>query len=194
MEVLLQASSSSDINTIILDIYRYKNTLTYECKLKWIKLLYINEEISNEILNSRLDIINNLYKQLFNIIHTSIYKNLSPDQILALFPSTLDIKLSKLCTKIIYSHLSSWNESSIINQISEAKLNSFNWRIDVKTSSNLLTHMTVPTIIIGMKIQEKPTHIDYIPNTKDIQFELGKDGLQTTIDGLLKIRDQLSSI
>ncbi len=68
------------------------------------------------------------------------------------------------------------------------------WRVDVKTSSNLLSRMSVPTVLVGMKVQDTPTHVGVVPDVKDVQFELSKEALQTMLDGLNKIRDQLGAI
>ena len=68
------------------------------------------------------------------------------------------------------------------------------WRVDVKTSSNLLSRMSVPTVLVGMKVQDVPTRVDLVPDVKDVQFELSKEALQTMLDGLNKIRDQLSAV
>jgi hypothetical protein len=99
------------------------------------------------------------------------------------------------------------------------------WRVDVKTSSNLLSRMSVPTVLVGMKVflthslyaielrqmglfkifslfsrfyfrqvQDIPTQVGVVPDVKNVQFELSKEALQTMLDGLNKIRDQLGAI
>ena len=49
-------------------------------------------------------------------------------------------------------------------------------------------------MLVGMKVQDTPTHVGVVPDVKDVQFELSKEALQTMLDGLNKIRDQLGAI
>jgi hypothetical protein len=91
------------------------------------------------------------------------------------------------------------------------------WRVDMKTSSNHLSRMAVPTVIVEMKVrwlqergagrpargaraedraqlQETAARVDRMPGTRDVQFELDKETLATMLDGLGKIRDQLAGL
>lgn len=44
------------------------------------------------------------------------------------------------------------------------------------------------------QVQETPTHRDQIPGVKAVNVEFSKETLETMLDGLGKIRDQLSSV
>jgi hypothetical protein len=44
------------------------------------------------------------------------------------------------------------------------------------------------------QIQEAPTHADVLPSSRSVSFEMNKETLETMLDGLGKIRDQLASI
>jgi hypothetical protein len=45
-----------------------------------------------------------------------------------------------------------------------------------------------------LQVQDVPTHVGTVPDVKNVQFELSKESLQTMLDGLNKIRSQLSAI
>jgi COMM domain containing 9 len=105
----------------------------------------------------------------------------------------------------------------ISSQISLPRLESINWRVDVKSASDLMNQMSVPTVLVQMQVcLLPPTMLANCPATHQqqhrtdrwqirdedleedkqvsrVQFELSKEGLQTVLEGLGKIRDQLSS-
>lgn len=45
-----------------------------------------------------------------------------------------------------------------------------------------------------LQVQDQATSVDHMPGTTSINFELTKQTLDTMLDGLGKIRDQLSSV
>ena len=47
---------------------------------------------------------------------------------------------------------------------------------------------------LSAQIQEIQAHKDVMPGSQHVNFELTKEALETMLDGLGKIRDQLSSI
>lgn len=70
----------------------------------------------------------------------------------------------------------------------------FDWRVDLKTSTDTMSRMSMPTCILQLKIQETAKHIDSVPDVSSHSVELSKETLDTMLDGLTKIRDQLSSV
>jgi len=46
----------------------------------------------------------------------------------------------------------------------------------------------------GVQVQEPLAQVDVLAPTKSITFEMNKETLETMLDGLGKIRDQLASI
>lgn len=85
-------------------------------------------------------------------------------------------------------------EAVVSSQVGPPKLVDFDWRVDLKTASNHLSRMAVPTVLVSMKVQNQPTEVGVMPSVKDVQFEMGASALNTLLDGLGKIRDQLGSI
>ncbi len=80
------------------------------------------------------------------------------------------------------------------NQIGAPTLVDFDWCVDIKTSSSMLSRMQVPTVMVNLKIQSPPKKLGVMSGTRDIHFELSKQALNTMLDGLGKIRDQLDSV
>ena len=68
------------------------------------------------------------------------------------------------------------------------------WRLDVKRSSNTVTHMAEPSCLVSMQIQEPQQKVGIMAPTKQVQFEMGQDSLNVMIDGLRRIRDQLKKL
>ena len=68
------------------------------------------------------------------------------------------------------------------------------WRVDVKLASDQVSRMSVPTTIVDLQIEQQPEKVGEMPVVRDVSFELSKEALETMLEGLGKIRDQLSSI
>lgn len=93
------------------------------------------------------------------------------------------------------------------------RLDGFDWRVDVKTSSDCATRMAAPTCLLEMKVgtelwneglksdrlfplqvcrgRESTGHL-LPPQT--VTMEFSRETLHTMLDGLGKIRDQLASV
>uniref|UniRef100_A0A5G2RKT5 COMM domain containing 9 n=1 Tax=Sus scrofa TaxID=9823 RepID=A0A5G2RKT5_PIG len=91
--------------------------------------------------------------------------------ILALFPENFHQNLKNLLTKIILEHV-----------------------VDIKTSSDSISRLAVPTCLLQMKIQEDPSLCGDKPSVSAVTVELSKETLDTMLDGLGRIRDQLSAV
>lgn len=114
--------------------------------------------------------------------------------IVQILPAELNKNLKQLIAAIITKNMPKWRETSSSTQISLPRLVSTDWRVDVKTSSDSFARMAQPAIIMEMKVQDTPTRADAMAQQRHITFELNKETLDTMLDGLGKIRDQLSSI
>lgn len=51
----------------------------------------------------------------------------------------------------------------------------------------------VPFLLL-FQIKKSPTHVNMSPETENVNVELSKETLDTMLDGLGKIRDQLASV
>ena len=68
------------------------------------------------------------------------------------------------------------------------------WRGDVKTASDQVLRMQVPSVLVNLRVEDQPAATDLVPSIRNVDFELSKEALQTMLDGLGRIRDQLSSV
>ncbi|XP_029438828.1 COMM domain-containing protein 9-like isoform X3 [Rhinatrema bivittatum] len=118
----------------------------------------------------------------------------SAEDILPLFPENFHQSLKKLLTKIILENLPVWRSEAELSQISLPRLVDMDWRVDIKTSSDSIGRMAIPTCLLQMKIQEDAGLCGDEPVISAVTMELSKETLDTMLDGLGRIRDQLSAI
>ncbi|XP_053305579.1 COMM domain-containing protein 9 [Spea bombifrons] len=122
-----------------------------------------------------------------------VYNGLtSAEDVLSVFPENFHQNLKNLLTKLILENLPAWRTETQNSSISLPRLVDLDWRVDIKTSSDSLSRMAVPTCLLQMKIQEDPDLSD--PATSTLTMELSKETLDTMLDGLGRIRDQLSAV
>lgn len=68
------------------------------------------------------------------------------------------------------------------------------WRVDLLTSSNHLSMMSVPTVLVDMKLQPPASSTQLIAPIESFNFELSPAALTTLLNGLEKIQTQLSAM
>ncbi|KAM8968826.1 COMM domain-containing protein 9 [Sarcophilus harrisii] len=136
-----------------------------------------------------------LIRALHRLTRLAAYQDLSTgEEILALFPENFHQNLKNLLTKIIMEHVPAWRKEAQANQISLPRLVDLDWRVDVKMASDSITRMAVPTCLLQMKIQEDASLCGDKPAISAVTMELSKETLDTMLDGLGRIRDQLSAV
>jgi hypothetical protein len=47
---------------------------------------------------------------------------------------------------------------------------------------------------MSLQVEDAPSSTNALPDTRQVQFELSREALETMIDGLGKIRDQLAAM
>uniref|UniRef100_A0A8D1ZGN8 COMM domain-containing protein n=1 Tax=Sus scrofa TaxID=9823 RepID=A0A8D1ZGN8_PIG len=129
-----------------------------------------------DITCSSLSVTQEEAEQLLQALHrltrVAVFQDLSSaEAILALFPENFHQNLKNLLTKIILEHV-----------------------VDIKTSSDSISRLAVPTCLLQMKIQEDPSLCGDKPSVSAVTVELSKETLDTMLDGLGRIRDQLSAV
>eukprot|EP00069_Balaena_mysticetus_P019416 bmy_12115T0 len=85
-------------------------------------------------------------------------------------------------------------EPSCAHTVSLPRLVDLDWRVDIRTSSDSISRMAVPTCLLQMKIQEDASLCGEQPSMSAVTVELSKETLDTMLDGLGRIRDQLSAV
>ncbi|XP_046863670.1 COMM domain-containing protein 9-like [Xenia sp. Carnegie-2017] len=161
-----------------------------------------NRKVNAETFISITDVLDcdsteagQLFSSLIMLVKNCLYEGLGDRQSIAsIFPGTFHKNLKDLLSKIIVENLTGWKEQAMTTQVSLPKLADFDWRVDVKTSSDAITRMSVPTCLLQLKIQENACKDNLLPELKCLNVELSKKTLDTMLDGLGRIRDQLSSV
>ncbi|KAF0874934.1 COMD9 protein, partial [Crocuta crocuta] len=147
-----------------------------------------------DITCSSLSVTQEEAEQLLGALHRltrlAVFRDLSSaEEILALFPENFHQNLKHLLTKIILEHI--W---AVSFAVSLPRLVDLDWRVDIKTSSDSISRMAVPTCLLQMKIREDPSLCGDKPAVSAVTVELSKETLDTMLDGLGRIRDQLSAV
>ncbi|NWH57414.1 COMD9 protein, partial [Geococcyx californianus] len=136
-----------------------------------------------------------LVSALHNLTRHVVYHGLTKaEEILSLFPENFHQNLKNLLTKIILENISAWRNEAQASQISLPQLVDMDWRVDIKTSSDSISRMAVPTCLLQLKIQEDVTLCGNSPVVSALTLELSKETLDTMLEGLGRIRDQLSAV
>ena len=87
------------------------------------------------------------------LIKECIFENYSDQEVnaaLSRIPS-FNTDLAKLITSIVSHHLPNWRREVKSHQISLPKLEEFDWRVDIKSASDLIGQISVPTVLVAMK-------------------------------------------
>ncbi|XP_045174842.2 COMM domain-containing protein 9-like isoform X2 [Mercenaria mercenaria] len=136
-----------------------------------------------------------LLMSLGSLMKSAVFQgSTDPSDLIKLFPSDFHKSLRDLLAKIMIENMSTWRAQAVNNQVSLPRMVDFDWRVDIKTSSDSIARMSVPTCILQMKVQENPSRVDTVADVSNVNVELSKETLDTMLDGLSKIRDQLSSV
>jgi COMM domain containing 9 len=96
--------------------------------------------------------------------------------------------------QILVAQLPDWREASVLQRPSLPRYVDVDWRVDVKTASDRVSRIAVPCCLVDIKVQDQPTSTSQVPATRQVEFELSKEALQTMLDGLGRIRDQLGAV
>lgn len=186
LQHLLKASSKDQVQKLCGQSFMYRDLIKppEEVVKKAAENLGIEPQEATELLQS-----------LSSLIRLALFEMCTDAASVAgIFPDNFHKNLKELLSKIIAGNLSSWRSKSISNQVSLPKLVDFDWRVDIKSSSDSLSRMSVPTCILQLKIQEEANSTERVPGTESLNVELSKEKLEAMLDGLGKIRDQLSSV
>ena len=137
-----------------------------------------------------------LFVVIHSIVQKALYKSpLEDSDYPDLFPEgDIDGKLKKLIAKILKNRLSIWREVASNQCIALPKLVDFDWRLDFKSSADGLSVMAKPSAMLNLTIRQQPEREHEMPNIKNVDFEMDRETLDVVVDGLGKIRDQLSRI
>ncbi|XP_070561888.1 COMM domain-containing protein 9-like [Ptychodera flava] len=186
LNLLLKANSKEFVLRLCEDAYLYRDVI--ECPKK------VTENIA-VTLSVQQNAAKQMLRSLSSLIQCAIFEGCSDAaSVQALFPGDFHKNLRDLITKIIVENLPSWRNRSVNGQISLPRLVDFDWRVDLKTSTDTISRMSMPTCVLQLKVQDTPKQVDSVPEVSSLSVELSKETLDTMLDGLGKIRDQLNSV
>ncbi|KAF7251701.1 COMM domain-containing protein 9, partial [Varanus komodoensis] len=184
LQILLKASSKDVVRQLCQECYCSSASGSDKLMESTCASLSVAPNEANQLIHS-----------LHSLTRHVVYHGLtSPEEIISLFPEGFHQNLKNLLTKIILENVSAWRNEAQASQISLPRLVDMDWRVDIKTSSDTVSRMAVPTCLLQLKIQEDAALCGNDFTTSALTVELNKQTLDTMLDGLGRIRDQLSVI
>ena len=87
------------------------------------------------------------------LIEDAIFENRAPGEIVAALPAELNKNLKQLIAAIITKNMPKWRETVAASQISLPRLVDTDWRIDLKTASEVIARMAQPAVIVDLRVR-----------------------------------------
>jgi hypothetical protein len=141
-----------------------------------------------------LDEASQLHEALLSCIQIALSTG-SVDALAELFTTEgadVDPKLKQLVGKTIANSLDDWKEAAAFNRVSLPRLVDFDWTLHlIKASNEVSTINNQQSVVMSLLVEEQQTSARQLPDIRTVDFELSREALETVIDGLGKIRDQL---
>lgn len=114
------------------------------------------------------------------VIHAALFESLAPGAIVKLFPKDFHKSLRELIAATITGgrerrrrrqqqqergealsagarlppeNMPAWQEAAMSQQVSLPKLEDFDWRVDIKAASDVMSRMSTPTVFVQMRVR-----------------------------------------
>ena len=87
-----------------------------------------------------------------DVISEAMYYSMTPTDI-DKFLSSVSASVKETVSKILTHYLPQWREASLQSQVSLPRLQNIDWRIDIKSASNEMSRMSVPTVIVQLGVR-----------------------------------------
>lgn len=186
LSALMGAQTKTVVGDVFQQAFRHRGDLSSAPKTTIAAGLGIKETEVLPILVAAKDIIaRSLYSASAEVDYQKIMDTCD---------SSLDDRLKKLIAKVVGSNLLEWKSIASKQLISWPRMVDMDWRVDVKSSSQQMSRMSVPTVILDLKVEGQPVMRGDMPRVKSVNFELSKESLGTLLDGMNKIKDQLGAL
>ncbi|GIY58693.1 COMM domain-containing protein 9 [Caerostris darwini] len=183
--VLLKAPSKQQVVDICQEAFKYR-----EKEISSQALMLVTEAMGIEIAEA-----SKLYKALTVLLKFILFHGYSSyDSISSLFPEDFHKNLRDLLSKIIAEKYGTWKNLAANDSVSVPKLTEFDWRVDLKMASSKIARMSEPTCILHLKIHNPSLPESHEDRFQSLNVELSKEKLDTMLNGLGRIRDQLSAV
>ncbi|CAI8045904.1 COMM domain-containing protein 9 [Geodia barretti] len=185
LSCLLRVSSKEAVQNVLREAFSHRNESVPD-----VILASAAKNIQIEPLEA---------KELFSsacLLVSSVLQSgaLDKESIETLFPDDFHNDLKGLLSEIIAESMCDWKRHAMTQQVSLPRLESFDWRVDVKISSTAAARMAVPTCLLQMKVDGGREDRRRVPVAQTVSVEFSPETLHTMLDGLGKIRDQLASV
>ena len=99
----------------------------------------------------------------------------------------LDPKLAELLTTVTPTLAATWRESAIHNKVSPPTLTTLDWRVSLPRSATNSSVTSGATLLLNLMVKDGDME-------KKVPLELDKAGVDSLLDGLKKIKDQLNKV
>lgn len=142
-------------------------------------------------LETSSEIIVEMTASVTELVRLCLLNSQLPTEVLS---NSFHSQLGSLLNKIVKARAGMWRQTCLNNQVSPAKLLDFDWRVDTKAASDTMNRMSAASLLLSLRIQDTPTSVGIMPAARNVQLELGPQELNTMLDGLTKIKEQLSAI
>eukprot|EP01050_Picozoa_sp_SAG11_P011253 SAG11_NODE_1179_length_5597_cov_3.257184_1_plen_141_part_00 len=111
-----------------------------------------------------------------------------------MLPNGFDAGLASMIDSAFKSLMPVWREAVLSTPVSLPRLLDVDWRVDVKTSANTVSRMAAPSALVELQLAMPSTQSGVMGEVRSTTCEMSGETLQTMLDGLSKIREQLSSV
>ena len=186
LQSLLKATSKAQVEKALSLVFSSRFETTSDCADALGTILSIDDKTECEALRGAL----------LECVQVTLASG-SIESLAELFQekgNEVDSKLRSLVGKIIDSKLAGWREAASVNRVSMARLLDHNWALHMQRSSSQVAAMNVPSVIVQLKVEEQATRVGEMPKVSNVDFELSREALGTMLDGLGKIKEQLSAM
>ncbi len=115
---------------------------------------------------------------------------MGPEAYFASLKLPINPKLQGVLTDIMSSRLMEWKDATLMG-LSLPRLLHHDWTVHRQTASSTVQQMNVPVILVRLRVEGKTQKLGVIPPVREVDFELSSEALETMLDGMNKIKDQL---
>ena len=193
LSLLMEAPSKDIVQHILTHVYMHRNNIAQANAAKFAAMFEKADTVTEEHVQQ-------LFAALHGIVTNILYDGANTAEQIRVgldrepASASLDEQLKVLLTEQLAANVGGWREASIMSMPSLPKFVDVDWRVDVKSATEQVGRMAVPTVLVDLKTRQQPVSTGMVPGTETVSFELSKEALDTMVDGLGRIRDQLGNI
>jgi COMM domain containing 9 len=87
-----------------------------------------------------------------------------------------------------------WKDAAVSSRVSLPRYLDVDWTLNIQKSSSEVTNLNIPSLLVELSIEPTPHSTEAPPSVEKVSFELSREALETVLDGLGRIRDQLGAM